>query len=318
MKKKEKRTGRSWRKKALTGILAVSMILQTSGMSLFAEENAGITKEAVLSESEVPAASAEIANQEAASDPGNINASVTEAPAEAVEGAETQGEVTDPEITETPGEITDPEITETPGEITDPEAPGTPGEVTDPETPGEVTDPEAPAEPSDQEDSQEPSDAEIVEDVTEDQETDVFEDAGQEDVTIIPKLEGIIFAGTDYDLLKGVIADPSVITVNGKEVSVKIGISSLKRQKMSTDGVTYVDDPSYDWEALGRPTTITPETPQQQYVVTYRAYYVDENGAETDCSSKEVLLSVAATGDYGKYSRMIRIKMKHIFPKQGY
>lgn len=52
MKKKEKRTGRSWRKKALTGILAVSMILQTSGMSLFAEENAGITKEAVLSESE--------------------------------------------------------------------------------------------------------------------------------------------------------------------------------------------------------------------------------------------------------------------------
>ena len=54
MKKKEKRTGRSWRKKALTGILAVSMILQTSGMSLFAEENAGITKEAVLSEMAVP------------------------------------------------------------------------------------------------------------------------------------------------------------------------------------------------------------------------------------------------------------------------
>ena len=68
---------------------------------------------------------------------------------------------------------------------------------------------------------------------------------------------------------------------------------------MSTDGVTYVDDPSYDWETLGRPTTITPETPQQQYVVTYRAYYVDENGAETDCGSKEVLLSVAATGEYG-------------------
>ena len=97
MKKKEKRTGRSWRKKALTGILAVSMILQTSGMSLFAEENAGITKEAVLSESEVPAASAESVNQEAASDPGNTDVSVTEAPAEAVEGAETQEEVTTPD-----------------------------------------------------------------------------------------------------------------------------------------------------------------------------------------------------------------------------
>lgn len=313
MKKKEKRTGRSWRKKALTGILAVSMILQTSGMSLFAEENAGITKEAVLSESEgtgsekqslssdscesestvnraepeaseVPVASAKIVNQEESSDPGNTDASLTEVP-------ETPGEITDSEITETPGEIADPEITETPGEITNPE-------IT--ETPGEVTEPEASAEPSASEDSQAPSDAEIVEDVTEDQETNVFEDAGQENVTIIPKLEGIIFAGTDYDLLKGVIADPSVITVNGKEVSVKVGISSLKRQKMSTDGVTYVDDPSYDWETLGRPTTITPETPQQQYVVTYRAYYADENGAETDCSSKEVRLSVAATGDYGK------------------
>ena len=296
MKKKEKRTGRSWRKKALTGILAVSMILQTSGMSLFAEENAGITKEAVLSESEVPAASAESVNQEAASDPGNTDVSVTEAPAEAVEGAETQGEVTTPE---TPGEVTAPE---TPGEVTGPEISETPGEVIEPEiteTPGEVTEPETSAEPSASEDSQASSDAEIVEDVTENQETDVLEDAGQENVTIIPKLEGIIFAGTDYDLLKGVIADPSVITVNGKEVSVKIGINSLKRQKMSTDGVTYVDDPSYDWETLGRPTTITPETPQQQYVVTYRAYYADENGAETDCGSKEVLLSVAATGEYG-------------------
>ena len=217
MKKKEKRTGRSWRKKALTGILAVSMILQTSGMSLFAEENAGITKEAVLSESEVPAASAESVNQEAASDPGNTDVSVTEAPAEAVEGAETQGEVTTPE---TPGEVTAPE---TPGEVTGPEISETPGEVIEPEiteTPGEVTEPETSAEPSASEDSQASSDAEIVEDVTENQETDVLEDAGQENVTIIPKLEGIIFAGTDYDLLKGVIADPSVITVNGKEVSV--------------------------------------------------------------------------------------------------
>ncbi len=188
------------------------------------------------------------------------------------------------EVPETPGEVTEPEITETPGETTGPE-------IT--ETLGEVTEPETSAEPSASEDSQASSDAEIVEDVTENQETDVLEDAGQENVTIIPKLEGIIFAGTDYDLLKGVIADPSVITVNGKEVSVKIGINSLKRQKMSTDGVTYVDDPSYDWETLGRPTTITPETPQQQYVV-HRAYYADENGAVTDCGSKEVLLSVAA------------------------
>ena len=73
--------------------LDVVEVLQTSGMSLFAEENAGITKEAVLSESEVPAASAESVNQEAASDPGNTDVSVTEAPAEAVEGAETQEEL---------------------------------------------------------------------------------------------------------------------------------------------------------------------------------------------------------------------------------
>ena len=254
MKRKQNRTGRSWRKKALTGILAVSMIFQTSGITLFAEESAGITKEAVLSESEdtgsesvIPTAG--ITESEGAAAPAENEETVKEDSSDQDVGAEAPAEVT--EIPENPGEVTEP---------------------VEPENPEEVTDPEVPAEPSGDETLEEPSDPEIPEDVTENQETDVLEDAGQVDVTIIPKLEGVIFAGTDYDLLDGVIADPSVLTVNGKEVSVKIGISSLKRQKVSTDGVSYVDDPSYDWETLGRPTSITPESPQQQYVVTYRAY----------------------------------------------
>ena len=120
----------------------------------------------------------------------------------------------------------------------------------------------------------------------------------------------------NHDLLKGVIADPSVITVNGKEVSVKYwdqqAGTSEDEYRWQWLLRTILRD---DWETLGQyARTITPETPQQQYVVTYRAYYADENGAETDCGSKEVLLSVAATGgSMGQYFQMIRIKDRSIY-----
>ena len=268
MKRKQKRTGRSWRKKALTGILAVSMILQTTGATLFAEESNGIGTEAV-----------QTSDQEALTETTQV--------------AEEFDQVTEPETSPQPEEAAEPEVPAESEEVPGSEPPEEP-EV--PEEPEEVSGLEMPEEPGETELPEEPSDVDASEDVIEDQKTD----AGQDEITIIPKLEGVIFAGTEYDLLDGVIADPSVVTVNEKTFSVKTGISSLKCQKMGTDGVTYVDDPAYDWEALGRPTVITPDSPQQQYVVTYRAYYANENGTETDCGSKEVTLSVAATGDYGK------------------